>query len=181
MIVSRFDDETCHARIILRPNRSWSWRANVCFIATLMAVSLLVAAGFASHGFWLIAPFTLLEMSVLTGCLYYCARRTHVTEVLHFDHEHLIFERGINHPGERFAFDRYFTRFFVRPARHPWYAKRIELRCRDRALEVGGFLGEEEKDQLVRELRQVIRRLDATPPPLDEDSASQWETEPDRQ
>ena len=62
---------------------------------------------------------------------------------------------------QRFSFERYFARFFVEPARHPWYRKKIELKCRDKALEVGHFLNDEEKDQLVRELRDIIHRLDS--------------------
>lgn len=181
VIASRFDDAAGDARIILQPNRSWSWRANVWFIATLMAVSLLVAAGFTSRGFWVILPFTILEMSVLTGCLYYCVRRTHITEVLYFNQHQLIFERGINRPVERFAFERYFTRFLVRPAPHPWRRKRIELKCRNRALEVGGFLGDEEKDQLIRELRRIIRKLDNGPAPSSPHAISYGETGPHRQ
>ncbi len=161
MIHSRYDQEAGCARIVLRPNRSWTWRANVCFVATLMAISLLVASGFTMQGFWVVLPFSVLEMAVLSGCLYCCVRRTHITEVLHLSRTELVYERGVSKPTRRVAFDRYFTRFFVRPSRHPWYGKRIELKCRDQALEVGQFLAEEEKDQLVSELRRIIRKLDS--------------------
>lgn len=164
MIACDFDTETAAARIILKPNRSWTWRANSYFVATLMTISLIIAASFTAQGFWVILPFTVLEMSVLTAALYYCVRRTHVTEVLSLNQNELVFERGIRRPSERFAFERYFARFFVKPARHPWYRKKIELKCRDQALEVGQFLSDEEKDQLVRELRHIIHRLDSAPP-----------------
>ena len=131
-----------------------------------MAISLLIAAIFTARGFWVVVPFTVLEMSVLLGCLYYCVRRTHTTEVLRMSRDELVFERGINRPTQRFAFERYFTRFFVKPARHPWYGKKIELNCRGSALEVGNFLCNEEKDELVRELRDVIHRLDNAQPPV---------------
>lgn len=166
MISCRFDDADTSACIVLRPNRSWTWRANVYFIGTLMAVSLTMAVAFTASGFWMILPFTVLEITVLTACLYYCVRRTHITEVLRLNRDLLIFERGISRPVLRLELERYFTRFFVQPARHPWYQKRIELKCRDRALEVGRFLSDEEKDELVRNLRSIIRRLDALPPLL---------------
>lgn len=164
MISCEFDDRDTSACIVLRPNRSWTWRANVYFIGTLMTVSLTMAAVFTGRGFWMILPFTVLEISVLTACLYYCVRRTHITEVLRLNRDSLIFERGVRHPVLRLELERYFTRFFVQPARHPWYSKRIELKCRDRALEVGQFLSDEEKDELVRSLRQIIHRLDTAPP-----------------
>lgn len=164
MIACEFDTDTSAALIVMRPNRSWTWRANVYFVATLMTVSLLLAAAFTTQGFWIILPFTLLEMSVLTACLYYCVRRTHITEVLRLNRERLTFERGIREPTQCVSFERYFARFFVEPARHPWYRKKIELKCCGKALEVGTFLSDEEKDQLVRELRRIIHRLDAPPP-----------------
>ncbi len=164
MISCQFDDGETSACIVLRPNRSWTWRANVYFIGSLMAVSLTMAAVFSARGFWMILPFTVLEISVLTACLYYCVRRTHTTEVLRLNRDALIFERGIRRPVLHLELERYFTRFFVRPAHHPWYKKRIELKCRDRALEVGEFLSDDEKDELVRDLRQIIHRLDSLPP-----------------
>ncbi len=160
MIACDFDEQSAAACIILRPNRSWTWRANTYFVGTLMAVSLLVGFAFTAQGFWVILPFTVLEMAILTSCLYYCVRRTHTMEVLHLNQDRLVFERGINQPTQRFSFERYFTRFFVEPAAHPWYRKKIELKDRNRALEVGRFLSDEEKDQLVVELRGVIHKLD---------------------
>jgi uncharacterized membrane protein len=163
MIACDFDSDAVMARIILSPNRSWTWRANAFFVITLMVISLTIAAVFTARGFWVVLPFTLLEMSVLTGCLYYCVRRTHTMEVLSLNREQLVFERGIREPSIRLCFERYFTRFFVKPARHPWYRKTIELKCRDQALEVGQFLCDEEKDQLIRELRNIIHKLDNAP------------------
>ena len=160
MIACDFDADSAAAMIVLRPNRSWTWRANTYFVGTLMTISLLIALAFTAQGFWMILPFTVLEISILTGCLFYCVRRTHTTEVLRMNREELIFERGIREPTQRFSFERYFARFFVEPARHPWYRKKIELKCRGKALEVGHFLNDEEKDQLVRELRHIIRKLD---------------------
>lgn len=154
------------ACIVLRPNRSWTWRANTYFVGTLMTISLMIAAVFTSQGFWLILPFTVLEMAILLGCLYYCVRRTHTTEVLRLNRDELVFERGINQPTQSFSFERYFTRFFVRPASHPWYRKKIELKYRDKAMEVGNFLCDEEKDELVRELRGIIHKLDSAQPPV---------------
>ena len=129
-----------------------------------MVVSLVVAVTFTVQGLWLVLPFTVLEMTVLTACLHYCVRRTHTMEVLRLTRDHLIFERGIRRPTERFAFDRYFARFFVEPPRHPWYPKRIALKCRGEEVEVGRFLGAEEKDELIRSLRGVIARLEIPPP-----------------
>jgi len=160
MINSDFDQATTSGRIILRPNRSWTWQANTYFVGTLLVISLAIGSAFTLQGMWVILPFTLLEMSLLLACLYYCVRRTHMQEVLTFSPESLVVERGVNRPKVRLEFQRYFTRFFVRGPKHPWYRKQIALRCRERELEIGSFLSSEEKDDLIQQLREMIQRLD---------------------
>lgn len=160
MIACEFDSTAGAGRIVLRPNRSWTWRANVWLAGTLMLLSGIVGTLFAYRGLWPILPFTLVQAVVLLACLYCCVRRTHLQEVLTFSPDYLLFERGIGQPRTRRRFRRYFTRFFVRPAPHPWYRLRIALRCRDQELEIGSFLTAEEKEDLVAVLRDMIHRLD---------------------
>ncbi len=165
MITSAFDQATVSGKIVLRPNRSWTWRANTYFVGTLMVISLSIAVAFTLQGMWVILPFTVLEMAILLACLYYCVRRTHIQEVLTFSPESLVLERGINRPQLRVEFQRYFTRFFVRGPKHPWYRKQIALRCRDRELEIGSFLSSDEKDDLIRQLRDMIHHFEAPAAP----------------
>lgn len=160
MVAANFNEQTLCGQIVLKPNRSWTWRANTYFVASLMVVSLTVATVFTVNGMWVILPFTILELSVLSACLYYCVRRTHTTEVLTLSQSTLVLERGVNRPTQRFDFDRYFSRFLVEAATHPWYKKRINLRCRNQQFEVGSFLSNEEKDDLISQLRTMILRLD---------------------
>ena len=164
MIATEFDTSAPSGRIVLRPNRSWSWRANVCLLGTLMIVSGSAGTALALQGLWPILPFTLLEGLVLLGCRYYCVRRTHTQEVLTFSPDHLLFESGVGRPRTRRLFQRYFTRVFVRPPAHPWYRQRIALRCRDQELEIGSFLTSEEKDDLIAALREMIHRLESPSP-----------------
>jgi uncharacterized membrane protein len=163
MIQSEFDPGRRQGRIILRPNRSWTWRANTLFVATLMIISLVISIGFTLQGMWVILPFSILELGILTACLYYCVRRTHRQEVLTFSPDTLVLERGMQRPDTRIEFQRYFARFFVKGPRHPWYRKRIALRCRDTELEIGSFLTSDELDDLVHHLRAMIQRLDQLP------------------
>jgi len=163
MIMSEFDPSSSVGRIVLRPNRSWTWRANAYLVGTLMAVSGSIGIAFALQGMWLILPFTALELSVLLACLYYCVRRTHVQEVLTFSPDYLEVERGIRAPETRKRFQRYFTRFFVRAPRHPWYCKRVSVCCRGTEFEIGSFLNDDEKDDLIVALRAMIRQLDQRP------------------
>lgn len=163
MITSEFDPVEARGRIVMQPNRSWSWRANVLLVGTLMAVSGSVATVFAYQGMWLIVPFTFVEMAVLLACLYYVVRRTHLQEVLTFSPDRVILERGIRQPQRRYGFDRYFARFLVHEPAHPWYRRRVALRCRGRELEIGSFLTGADRDRLVGALQDMIQRLDTLP------------------
>lgn len=163
MITCEFETGCRGGRIVLRPNRSWTWRANTFFVATLTLLSGCIAGFFAFQGMWMILPFSALEMSVLLWCLHYCVRRTHRQEVLTFSPDRLVLERGINRPEFRQEYQRYFTRIFVRPPAHPWRDKRVSLCCRNTEVEIGSFLSNVEKDDLVNALRQMIQRLDALP------------------
>jgi uncharacterized membrane protein len=160
VISSEFDPDASIGRIVLRPNQSWTWRANTYLAGTLLAVSGSIGVVFALQGMWLILPFTLLELAVLMACLYYCVRRTHLQEVLTFSSDYLDVERGVKVPETRQRLQRYFTRFFVSAPRHPWYCKRVSVCCRGTEIEIGSFLNDGEKDDLVAALRSMIDRLD---------------------
>lgn len=161
MIHSEFDPAARSGRIVLRPNQSWSWRANLIFLGSLMVISLTVAVFYLFNGYWLILPFTFVEQALLFACFYYVVRRTHRQEVLTFSPEALVVESGLREPDERYEFQRFFTRFLVRPAQHPWYRKQVALRCRDTELEIGSFLSADEKDDLVSSLRAMIAHFDS--------------------
>jgi uncharacterized membrane protein len=160
VIRSHFDPGTHQGTIVLRPNQSWTWQANKFFLGTLLAVSLTIATTMTALGYWMILPYSLLEMGVLLACLYYCVRRTHRQEVLRLTPDQVVIERGVNKLDERISYERYFARFFVQPPRRSWDNKRLSLACRGQEQEIGSFLNEEEKDQLIGELRRMIRRLD---------------------
>lgn len=160
MIACEYDSRRALGRIVLRPNRSWPWRANLRLLATLLALTLGVAILLGLQGLWLVLPFAVLEMLVLGTCLYRCVRHTYSQEVLTLSPESVVLECGVNRPSMRMEFQRYFTRFFVLPPRHPWYGKQIALRCRGTDREIGSFLPAAEKETLVTELRTMIRRLE---------------------
>lgn len=151
------------ATIVLRPNRSWTWRANRYLLYTLMTVSGIVAISFTARGLWLVLPFTVVEMTALLACLWYCVRRTRCQEVLRLSADELVLETGRDRPEVTYRYPRFFARFCVESPRHPWYAARIHVESRGARHAIGEFLTQEEKRRLIREVRGVIRRLEADP------------------
>src|SRR5262245_42192348 len=161
MVTVRFDETLGIGRIVLQPNRSWTWRANTYLLGTLMIVSTFIAGGFALRGMWLVLPFSTLEMTVLLACLYYCVRRTHPQEVLTFSAQDLVVEQGHSRPERTVRFERFWTRVMVEHGTHPGYADRIALRSRGHEVEIGSFLSAPDKQDLVKEIRRMIRQLDS--------------------
>lgn len=159
MIKSHFDPTAHTGQIILQPNHSWSWRANVWFLGTLAAISIVIAASFLVQGYWLILPFTGLELLVLYAAIYWCVRKAHSQEVVRLTMDKVVVEKGMNQVEARHQFDRYFTRIHVEHTKGISATQRIAITERDRSLEIGAFLSDDEKTTLVSDLRSMINRL----------------------
>lgn len=161
MVSAEFDGERQTGQIVLQPNHSWTWRANLYFLATLFVISFGIALMFLFQGFWMILPFAGLEMAGLTWAMYYCVRKTHRQEVLHFSMDEVIVESGVNKVEKQHRFKRFFTRIRVEAPSGSRRTQRIAIAEREHNVEVGQFLTDDEKNTLIKELRYMIRQLEA--------------------
>ena len=158
MVLTDIDDNTQTGVIVLRPNNSWGWRANVVFLSVFMGVSLTIGTGFLIAGAWVVLPFSLLEISVVGYCLYYCVRQCSRQEVITVSDHEVMIETGIRQPTEARTFQRMWAKFFVTSPRRPWEDKTLSIRSHGIETEIGSFLSREDKDALVKQLRRVIPR-----------------------
>ncbi len=159
MIAAHFDECARVGQIVLRPNRSWTWRSNTYFLCTLLTVSLIVATAFALRGYLDGAAVQRVGDERTDACLYFCVRRTHEQEVLTFSVEELIVEKGHQEPNASIASRVSLRGFHVEPAAHPWYQDRIAVQARDQRIEIGRFLSPDEKARLVSQLRLMVNRF----------------------
>ncbi|MGF1525960.1 MAG: DUF2244 domain-containing protein [Candidatus Competibacterales bacterium] len=125
------------------------------FFLAVCCVSLTIAVGFAALGLWLVLPFAGLELTALGICLYGVVHRSYRREVISLTAEWVEVERGQRGPRERQQLPRLWTRVDLDavPGRT---TSRLQLRFRDRCVEVGGFLREDERRQLAADLRQNL-------------------------
>lgn len=156
MVEAHIDDSAHTGRIILKPNRSWSWQANLYLLYTLMAMSLTIGIGLAMMGAWVVLPYSLLEMAVLAGCIYYCVRQCNRQEVITISEHEVTVERGLREPEERRNWHRVWAQFLVKPARHPWDPDVVSIRSHGEEFEIGSFLSRKDKSQLIDQLRRVV-------------------------
>ena len=149
------------AQIVLRPNRSWTWRANLGLFYTLALVSMAIGLGFLTKGLWMILPFNVLELTVVFLCLRYLLRRTRQQEVITFTDDEVRIECGADAPERVTTFVRHWAQIHVIPPRP---SKRLRIAIRGGATEqdIGAFLNDDDQTLLLAELRRIVR-LFATP------------------
>ena len=164
-VATQFDADQQLGRIILRPNQSWTWRANLWLLVSLATISLVAGITWTVLGYWPVLLFTSVELAIVGGCIYYCVRRTHSQEVLTFSPETLVVERGVLRATERHQYQRFWARIHIEAPRHAWYLPRIFVQARDGAggaqeeIEIGSFLGREDKRQLETDLRRMVHKF----------------------
>ncbi len=144
-------------RFVLQPNRSLSWRGSVLFFFSLCLVSGAIAAGFSLLGFWMILPFAGLEMLALGAGLYVVARRCYEREVICIGGESIHVERGGACPRQCWTLARRWARVVLEQCPGGWYSSRLLLCSRDRAVEIGRFLHEDERRRLAADLAAALR------------------------
>jgi len=146
----QIDEKQC--RFIVRPNRSLSWRGSVLFFLSLFLVSSVTAITLTLLGFWLVLPFAGLEMLVLAGGLYVVACRCHECEVISIGADAIRIEKGRGAPRQHWTLGRVWARVVLERCPKAWYPSRLFIRSHGQAVEIGRFLGEEERQQLAAEL-----------------------------
>ena len=158
MVYSEFNPDTGSGYIVLKPNNSASWRFNILVVASLALLALLISTFFLLQGLWLIAPFSGLEVLALLGCLYLCARSNIQTEVIKFSPDKVVIEQGRTFAEKSWEYHRSWAKIFVRKPRHKGHPDQIVIRSHGKEVELGSFLNKDDKETLVKKLRNIIYR-----------------------
>jgi len=98
MIDVEYNRHSHVGRIVLRPNRAISWRANRIFLLIITFISTLIAGAFAWLGAWLILPFAGAEILLLGSLLWYVYTVHSRQEVVHFSKAEVVVEKGWREP-----------------------------------------------------------------------------------
>lgn len=65
MVTSNKPPDSDELRVVIRPNRSLSWRQSMVFLGAISVPLLLISVVLAAQGFWLILPFAGVELAAL--------------------------------------------------------------------------------------------------------------------
>lgn len=161
MIYENPGGESCLCQFVLAPNQSLRWEEAQRIIAVMTAVALTFGLAFCYIGLTLVLPFSGLEVLALAAALYCCQRRGAAREVVRVNDREVVIESGHRRPERVQTFQRAWVKVWLQKPAVAWYPSRLTLRSHGRELEVGRFLTEDERQELARRLRRILRE----PPP----------------
>jgi uncharacterized membrane protein len=156
MVVRQRNSHTGVNQIIVKGNKSMSWRANVILAASLGAVSSIFGAGIAWVGYWMVLPFAGLEFLVVLYCLGRAYRKLSYMEVLSVSDSTLLIESGHDKPDTRVELPRHWVKVVFDDPASNFDVGKLELQSSGRKLEIGRLLNKEEKRKLHDELLHCL-------------------------
>lgn len=151
-------------RVMIRPNRSLSWRQSMVFLGAIAVPLLLISVVLAARGYWLVLPFAGLELAALFACLYVVAHAACRCEVVSIGESVVTVEKGRDRgrgpeqvdPEQRTQFARGWVRVELSREQSHWYPRRLWIGASGRRVEIGEFLVDEEKAELAAELHRLL-------------------------
>ena len=126
----------------------------------------------AWQGFWPVLPFAGLEMLVLGWALRVSLENAHVVQRLAISPEQVRVDCVSPRGEEHLVFPRHWAKVTLRAPHTALHPSRLLIESRGRAVEIGGFLTEEQRRGLAARLKQMIGTINETPP-LDGRTAAQ--------
>ncbi len=156
MIVIAREQAPASIRFVLTPNRSIGWPLLLRFYLFTCMTSFSIAGLFMALGYWVVMPFSGLEMLALGLGLYFSCKKIYRQEVITIDKVNVKVEKGY----KEVQFTQKFNRSWVKIDRikSMSYRKNIKimLGSHGKKIEVGSFLTKQEKESLAFELNKGI-------------------------
>lgn len=138
--------------IDLAPNKSSSINENLVFFGFLSLICLTFGIGFFFIGATMILPFAGIEVLALILILRINRKWLNQKQALHLDKLYVKIEKD----DKKIIFDRYLSKFLVEENNSK---KVLYLKSSNEKIEIGSFLNEEEKEELIDLLKKKVSDL----------------------
>jgi len=138
--------------INLMPNNSSSLNENFVFFGFLSLICLTFGIGFFFVGATMILPFAGLEVLALILILRINRNWLNQKQVICLDKLYV----KIIKDNKEMVFDRFLSKFLIEENNSK---KSIYLKCNEEKIEIGSFLNEDEKKELIDVLKKKISNL----------------------
>ena len=139
--------------IVVKPNKSSTWRANLYVLIAISIPSLGAAIGFTLLGAWPILPFAGAELIALSAALYYVNWNLEYRQVVTVSDNNVKIEKGYFVPKKTWIWERDDTALNVITAKNQWEGPALWLHNRETRTSLGEFLNEDEAEDLLKRLR----------------------------
>ncbi len=138
--------------IDLAPNKSSSINENLVFFGFLSLICLTFGIGFFFIGATMILPFAGLEVLALILILRINRNWLNQKQVICLDKLYV----KIIKDNKEMVFDRFLSKFLIEENNSK---KSIYLKCNEEKIEIGSFLNEDEKKELIDVLKKKVSNL----------------------
>ncbi|MBT10331.1 MAG: hypothetical protein CMD63_03635 [Gammaproteobacteria bacterium] len=138
--------------INLTPNNSSSLNENFVFFGFLSLICLTFGIGFFFVGATMILPFAGLEVLALILILRINRNWLNQKQVICLDKLYV----KIIKDNKEMVFDRFLSKFLIEENNSK---KSIYLKCNEEKIEIGSFLNEDEKKELIDVLKKKVSNL----------------------
>ena len=156
MISAQLDLARHDGCIVLSPNLSARWQSTKIFLFIVSFFALSIGIAFSFVGLWMILPFAGIEIILLLIVMYRVARQCYRKQVIRISSEKIRVEQGVAQPHSVWESELFWTRMIIQKPGHAWHAPKVILRGRDEVIEIGDFLTEQEKNELIKKLRPFV-------------------------
>ena len=151
-------------RITLAPNCSLTRSGAQLFFGATCLFSLSFALFFVLQGFWPVLLFWALEMLALGIALHASMQRRNYTQTVLITDSLVSLITRSRHGEAKQEFARHWAKVRLRspPRRHG--TSRLTIESHGRAIEIGGFLTEEDRRVLAERLGRLVGGVNQSPP-----------------
>ena len=143
---------------LLRPTRSMTWPQAKRFVLLVAAVSALIGGTYAYLGFWLVMPFSGLEALAVAAAFYLVLRDGERRELVRIEGERLVIETGKRELEHRHEFNCVWVRVHLARSRYRNHPTRLYVGSHGRAIELGRFLSEHERETFSQSLINALKK-----------------------
>ena len=138
--------------IDLAPNKSSSINENLVFFGFLSLICLTFGIGFFFIGATMILPFAGLEVLALILILRANHKWLNQKQALYLDKLYVELEKD----DKKITFDRFLSKFLIEENNSK---KELFIKSNNQKIEIGSFLNQEEKEQLIELLKKKVSDL----------------------
>ena len=135
MITELIEDD--HRLIIVKPNKSATWRTNLYVLIAISIPSLGAAIGFTLLGAWPILPFAGAELIGLGAALYYVNWKLEYRQIVTFHAATIKIEKGYFVPKRTWLWKRDDTALNVIDAKNQWEGPVLWLHNKESRTTIG--------------------------------------------